>query len=851
MLRYAVILACAILWLPVDVLWAIAPPQVTIIYPVGASFAERLAAREVRRYVYLRTRPGPLLRIGTPVSQGAERIFVSGPLIVIGRKDRPEITALLREPQLQTRIAVLRPQEYLLARIEHAGGAALLLVGGDDIGVLYAAYHFAEHLGVRFYMHGDVVPDQRIRLELRAVDETHKPLFPLRGIQPFHDFPEGPDWWSRDGYKAIMSQLPKMGMNFIGLHTYPEGGVGPEPLVWIGPPQEVAADGKVKASYPSRHYTTNANPPAWGYRPGKTSDFVFGTAELFDRDDYGADYMRGVDPWSKMSPEQCNALFDRVGHFFGDVFGFGRRLGIKSCIGTETPLTIPTQVKQRLQAAGKSPADPRVVQEVYEGMFQRIAKIYPLDYYWLWTPEGWTWETVKQAQIDATLADVRAAMAAARKVKAPFTMATCGWVLGPPQNPALFDNVFPKNMPMSCINRTVGNTPVEPGFSNVSARPKWAIPWLEDDPGLTMPQLWAGRMRRDAADALKYGCTGLMGIHWRTRVLGPNVSALADAAWKQTGWSGPATKAADGKSQFSPVADFYADWCESEFGPEATAQIAAVFTRLDGHLPRPADWVTGPGSIRPDARPWEQVRKEYAFVDELAALQPQVKGAGNLERFDYWLNTFCYLRSIGQVRYVWGRFDVAMKKVRAEKDPAAQKKLARELALPIRKELVAAFAELHRYLLATVSNPGELGTVANWQQQTLPTLLTAPGQELAKLLGADLPADAIPSKEHVGKPRLFVPEVRTNLLAGEPLNLRIIILGGPPQRAALHWRPLGSAEYSEVPLTHVARGVYTVTLPADSTKADFEYYVEAEVAGQPLRFPATAPAMNQTIVTVE
>ena len=110
-------------------------------------------------------------------------------------------------------------------------------------------------------------------------------------------------------------------------------------------------------------------------------------------------------------------------------------------------------------------------------------------------------------------------------------------MLGPPQNPALFDEFLPKDMPMSCINRTVGNTPVEPGFAKVKGRPKWAIPWLEDDPGMTIPQLWAGRMRKDAADALKYGCTGLMGIHWRTRILAPNVSALAKAAWDQTGWN--------------------------------------------------------------------------------------------------------------------------------------------------------------------------------------------------------------------------------------------------------------------------------------------------------------------------
>ena len=122
---------------------------------------------------------------------------------------------------------------------------------------------------MRFYLHGDVVPDKQIALELPTLDETRKPLFDRRGIQPFHDFPEGPDWWNRDGYKAILGQLPKMGMNFFGLHTYPEGGVGPEPLVWIGPPDEIAPDGKVKASYPSRHFTAEQRHRRMGLPAGQ------------------------------------------------------------------------------------------------------------------------------------------------------------------------------------------------------------------------------------------------------------------------------------------------------------------------------------------------------------------------------------------------------------------------------------------------------------------------------------------------------------------------------------------------------------------------------------------------------
>jgi hypothetical protein len=299
------------------------------------------------------------------------------------------------------------------------------------------------------------------------------------------------------------------------------------------------------------------------------------------------------------------------------------------------------------------------------------------------------------------------------------------------------------------------------------------------------------------------------------------------------------------------VSDFYADWARVEFGPEVAEPIAALFTRLDGQLPRPADWVTGPGSIKPDSRPWEQVQKAYVFVDELASLRPRIVGPGNLERFDYWLNNFRYLRSIAQVNCIWARFNDALSKVVAEKDPQVQKKLARELALPPRTELVAAFTELHRHLLATVTNPGEMGNVSNWQQQTLPVLLTAPGKKLAALLGEQLPAHAIPSKEYSGEPRLFVPEVRTGIVAGETLKLTVIILGIKPQVVEVCWRPLGTGPFAKTPLTHVARGVYAVAMPAESVKSDFEYYVQATAGDTSLVFPPTAPVMNQTVVVTE
>ena len=987
--------------------------DITIICPSGATTAERLAAKEVRRYLYLRT--GKLL----PIVQTNNKSSLKTALIVVGQKDCAVIkTMTAGNTKLATNVRSLQPQQYLLKTISTRRRPVVLITGGDSIGTLYAAYRFAEHLGVRFYMHGDTIPDRQIALKIPKLDEKAKPLFNMRGIQPFHDFPEGPDWWNTDDYKAIIAQLPKMRMNFFGLHTYPQGGVGPEPTVWIGLSGDFNKDGTVKFSYPSRHFATPNTTGAWGYKPANTGDYTFGAAQMFERDDYGPDYMRGMNPWPQLPPVKANELFDRMGETLKEAFEYAHSLGVKTCVGTETPLIIPDPVKERLKSKGMDPSDPAVVQQLYEGMFQRITRAYPLDYYWFWTPEGWTWGNPKDEQIEATLADFRAAIAAAAKVKPPFTLATCGWVLGPPKDRALFDNFLPKEMPVSCINRNVGFAPVEPGFARIEGRPQWAIPWLEDDPALIIPQLWAGRMRRDAADALAYGCTGLLGIHWRTRILGPNVSALAHAAWQQKKWNpdfGRKTKPPEPKlsearqggniAQFPnnqiadtqedtlyqtviwdvkayrlkvpngsyivtlkfcepnydmvdkrvfgvklqnekvidtldifaevgknraldytfedvvvtdglltidfvsavefpciaafivqgkditrkincggqaykdyqadlpasisddrprdlPARDFYADWALTQFGPEVFVPIAELFTKLDGgpmapdggkraaHLPRPSTWVNGPGGINPDKRPWEQVSNEYAFIEEMAKLRPQVIGAGNLERFDYWLNNFRYLRAIGQVNCTWAQFNEAMKKVKDEKQPNEQKRLARKLALPLRKELVSQVSEVHRHLLATVTTNGAMGNITNWQQHIMPKLLTEPGQELAKILDEDLPADTIPSNQYVGPLRIIVPTVRTSLNNGEDLKLKVIILSqNHTEDAALYWRAMGKGTYNRIALTHIARGVYSVKIPANRIKNDFEYYVKvSSTNGRQITFPASAPQINQTII---
>jgi hypothetical protein len=62
----------------------------------------------------------------------------------------------------------------------------------------------------------------------------------------------------------------------------------------------------------------------------------------------------------------------------------------------------------------------------------------------------------------------------------------------------------------------------------------------------------------------------------------------------------------------------------------------------------------------------------------------------------------------------------------------------------------------------------------------------------------------------------------------------------------VHLRTLGKGDWQAIPARLVARSVYLAELPA--ALVDFEYTVSA---GDGLVWPATAPAMSQTVVVAE
>ena len=838
-----------------------------------------LAGKELRRYLYL-------LKEGLIDVETAD-----GPVSPLKPGDRCIIAAPYESSLLsgwRDRLPCVSGDSFGIKSVQQDGAYCIVLYGSTDLAVLYAVYSFLEECGFRFYLHDDVLPAETKEGSVfeKKADRVEEPLFQIRGILPFHDFPEGPDWWSRDNYCQILSQLVKMKGNFIGLHTYPENDREPEkmtaePLVWIGMQEDVEPDGAVTAAYPAQHFKTSGG--SWGYRPVKTADYLFGLGRLFGTETVLPDYMQGYEEGQyqeilrksragygeELSGEYV-PMFNRSAAFFAEVLGYAHELQVKSCIGTETPLTVPETQRRRYRLSKELSEEEKTA--LYEGIFKRINQKYPIDYYWFWTPEDWTWKGNTPEETQRTIEDITCALRARERTKSAFLPALCGWTLGPVEDRTLFDRYFPKSMPFSCINRFVGFEPVETQFEMLQARPAWAIPWLEDDPALTAPQLWAGRVRKDAYDAKRYGCEGLIGIHWRTETISPTIRALMDAGWHQKPWAdglGHASRAA-GQTQalaggiedfrerqtqdrYAPCEDLYEDWAGAQFGPKAGAKIARILAEVDGMLPRPARWEDGPGNLIVNEESWEQVRKQYAFLDRLKALREEVTDADCLERFDSWIARFSYLKAMSRTGCQKAAFDRAAAEaadsVRAagEKHSDAADRTEKRTALQnAAEELAEAAKEMVSCLIDSIQTMGDLGTAVNLASRTLPQM-ERDCREKLKYCGLAVPDfhSAADVRE-----RIVLLSVRTRLKRKEKWNVRVLVMGGAGDDVVMHIRTLMDRVERLIKLECVnGSWLYEAELDAALIGDDFSYYVETKTeTGTCLSYPVKGRYPERTVI---
>jgi hypothetical protein len=819
--------------------------RVAVIYPQKTEPLEEFSAREIQRYVYLRTGILAELIRSDELPDGYDHCFI------VGNKGQKLFHGVKDSSDIIKHSGNLERDEFFIKTYSSPHGKRHIVCGGNGTGTLYGTYRLMESIGVRYNIDGDALPDEKFNLGFLAVNETGKSRFSKRGLQPFHDFNVGPDWWNLNDYKSVLSQMVKLRLNFIGFHTYPSWNpsAGPEANVWIGLSGDVDAEGNVSSGYEAGVVTTRRG---WEVRPFPTGEYASGAALLFEGDDYGPDFMLNCLEWPK-NENDAAAMFNRYGDFQKNVFNNAGRLGINTCVGTELPLGIPPMLASKLKSSGMDPGNPEVIGKLYEGTFLRLMRKMPVDYFWFWLPEIWLgsepgcrgWEITTEKNVKR---DLKLIESAAENLRVPFRFATSGWRLGTLKDPLWTDRYTPAGWAISSINTSVGRDPVEKYYGEIKNRPKWAIGWAEDDGAAGAHcctawdvQLWVERMFANSSDAFHYGCEGMMAIHWRTASIAPNICALSQAGWQYTV---PENENQPDSVKAPDMNLFWEDWGKGQFGGETGTCAGRIIQKLDGShisLNRLID-----GGCRTTDK---DIYDLFTPVAELRAIRKNIRGTGNLNRFDYWLN---YLdASMLRVR-TWvlsARLDSVMLVAGTMQSRDDRSRLIKESALPLRISLARSWEEMIAAYLNCAKSTGEVGTITSIESGNRQRIVNSHDIAIEGTLGTPLPAEASIKTSYNGPSRIFLSSECTQTKKGEPLEIRPFVLSAKACNGVnLYWRPLGRGEFSKLKADHQARQAFRVTLPAINDGC-VEYYLEAEVEnGEKIFYPVTAPAVNMTSV---
>ena len=135
----------------------------------------------------------------------------AAPAVLVATRGHPLHAALVAlDPSYAVALTTLSKNDSHLLHSLQLGerrAPAVVCVGATPRATLYAVYALAEHLGARFTLNADILPepDPALSLPPAGFSQTFTPRFSVRGLQPFHDFPMGLDFW-----RALATNMAKM-----------------------------------------------------------------------------------------------------------------------------------------------------------------------------------------------------------------------------------------------------------------------------------------------------------------------------------------------------------------------------------------------------------------------------------------------------------------------------------------------------------------------------------------------------------------------------------------------------------------------------------------------------------------
>jgi hypothetical protein len=736
-------------------------------------------------------------------------------------------------------------EEYEIAAVNSGHGA--ILRAASEPALLFSVFDFLEQQGLVFGIDGTTAPLDRppaLRLPPPGQPWTASPHFAVRGLLPWPDFLNCVSVYNEEDFKAYFAAMLRMRFNMFGMHVYTQNDPGPLAESYLS--FDFAGSGH-------RAALEDTTVTSWGYLPQRTSTFKMSAAEFFDQETFGADATRlAADTWDTA---------DRTTAMMRAAFQFAGELGIRTGIGFE-PYQNPAEIVRALPPEALSyPGgfiESNTARDLLERRLADLLERYPMvDYVWLWQDEGANWDS-REKNVPLSVTPFVQARAFLQRHAPAKRLVLAGWG-GVTRHFESLHQRLPEDIIFSALSDSLGWDPIHEAFGKLGSRERWPIPWLEDDPSMWFPQFRASRFQTDMRRAQDLGCQGMLGIHWRHRIVDPTATYFARASWNRD----------------LTAPDHYRKFCATQASGARAEELATLFDDCDRDHAISSTFLgsydkSGFANRIEIAGDYDEAFDYASNEPELAVLATQRKTAERFrelaaraaselerERIGYFAGFVGLMVPYCDAYESAHQLDAILKHA-VELRSAGKEDEARTHVVERGVPLWLAMAPLVRQTMlgfqAILATRNDLGQLASMQNKFVRIALERLRLSIKEFL-RELPTEmdrayaAAISPEGANPPRLFLPTRPSLLHPGESLRMFINVSGKTSDEPVkLFTRRQGTEEWNAFDTAHAGRNVYTARLgPFTAEDAAVDYY--AAIAGKLQTFsdPPQAPLNVYTV----
>ncbi len=374
-----------------------------------------------------------------------------------------------------------------------------------------------------------------------------------------------------------------------------------------------------------------------------------------------------------------------------------------------------------------------------------------------------------------------------------------------------------------------------------------------------LPQFRASRLQSSMQRARELGCQGMLGIHWRHRIVDPTATYFARAAWDKNLAS----------------AENYRHYCNTQAAGSRAAELAAIFEDADRNHTisstftgtRDKNGFAVVNSISPDYQEgftYDDTEPELDVLDrqratarQLKALTARAASPIERERIGYFSGFVSMMVPYCDAFELAHRIGVLLKRavvLRAEGKSVDAKSLILTDAVPLWLKMAPLVRQTmieFQAIVATRNDQGQLASMQNKLVRIALERLRLSNLEFAGELPASMDAAyaSAVSSENANTARMFIPTRPSLLNAGDSVRLFIVAPGQAEVTSVnLHSRRLGEQQWTTIAANHAGRAVYTAQLgPFQTGDSTIEYYASAPGDSATMAAPPQAPINLYTL----